>query len=172
MSKKKKTQKSEWKNALLDGLGELLVYFLAFAIGFGIILLLPNDIGRNLDPEFVGFIGIIVLITAVVLIAVPIHIFLKNRKMKEFKFIYNSLKNKYDLTLLTTTKDDTEIPTIRGKAQNGRFELYKIYKNKSCFVFSAEYSDTCEENKYEKIHLQTGDDAKKQIEIFMKQNDI
>ncbi len=168
MSKKKKTQKGEWKNALLDGLGELLVYFVAFAIGLGIVLLLPNDIGRNLDPEFVVFIGIIVLITAMVLIAVPIYLFLKNRKMKEFKFIYNSLKDKYDLTLLTVTKDDADIPVIRGKAQKGRFELYKIYKNESCFVFSAEYSDACEEDKYEKMHLQNADDAIKQIENFMQ----
>lgn len=89
--------------------------------------------------------------------------------MKELEFIYDKLKDKYDLTLTTTAALNDgytiDVPVIRGKALDRRFDLYQ--EDGELFVFSVEFFHKDGEDRYSHAHPYDADDAVAYIEEFM-----
>ncbi len=93
--------------------------------------------------------------------------------MKELTFIYEKLKSKHDLTLTNTFALNEgytiDVPVIRGKSDDGRFDLYK---EGDMFVFSVEFYNKTGEEKYSHGHPYNVNDAIKYIEKFMSGNSV
>ncbi|MBQ2806715.1 MAG: hypothetical protein IJF08_06660 [Clostridia bacterium] len=88
--------------------------------------------------------------------------------MKDLSLIYNKLKSKYDLVLTNTfaLNDDytIDVPVIRGKAADRRFDLYK---EGDLFVLSVEPFDKAGEERYSHEHPYDLNDAIDYIEKYM-----
>lgn len=71
--------------------------------------------------------------------------------MKDLKFIYDQLKNTYNLIFTTTFALSDgytiDVPVIRGTGKDRRFDLYK---EDDLYVFSAELFDVPKELKDER----------------------
>ena len=139
------------KDFFAEFFGELLVYAMAFAIGTGIVALLPYEKLKNVPFEFLMFLGLLILIilAGLVIVAVGVVLNLKNRKKsKDIRFIYKELKKRYPLILMNVTKivDEKMVnsPTIRGKNAEGKFDLFK---ENDKFVFSIRYNTNYSEKE-------------------------
>ncbi len=88
--------------------------------------------------------------------------------MKELKLIYDKLKSTYDLVLTNTFALNDgytiDVPVIRGKAPDRRFDLYK---EDDLFVFSVEFFDKAGEEIYSHAHPYDVNDVIDYIEKFM-----
>ena len=93
--------------------------------------------------------------------------------ISDVEIIYNSLKNKYDLTLTNTAALNDgytiDVPVIRGKTEKGRFDLYD---DGDTFVFSIEYFDREGDDRYTHGHPMSAYDAMEYIENFMKRKNL
>jgi hypothetical protein len=93
--------------------------------------------------------------------------------MNDIKFIYDKLKDKYDLTLTSTLALNDgytiDAPVIRGCGANGSFGLYH---DGAMLVFSVEYFDKEGNDKYSHGHPYDLDDAINYIENFMQGKSI
>ena len=91
--------------------------------------------------------------------------------MHDIELIYNQLKDKYDLILTNTLALDDgytiDVPVIRGKAIDKRFDLYK---EDDLFVFSVEFFNKVGEEKYTHWHPYDAPSTIKCIEQFMSDN--
>ena len=65
-------------------------------------------------------------------------------KNYDLEFIYNQLKDKYDLVLTNTfalnAGYEIDVPVLCGSSALGRFELYKEDANWEEFVFTVEFA--------------------------------
>ena len=146
MTKKKEKKKSSGfiKSLFAEVFGELFVYALAFAIGIGVMALLPYEKLKNVPFEFFMFLGlmILILIASLVILAWLSARHLKQRRQsKDIRFIYKELKKQYTLIFMNITKIIDEkmviFPTIRGKNADGKFDLFM---EDGKFVFSVQYN--------------------------------
>lgn len=73
--------------------------------------------------------------------------------MQDLKFIYDQLKNDYDLVFTTTYALNDgytiDVPVIRGTGADRRFDLYK---EDDLYVFSAEIFEKSPDEKYFHSH--------------------
>ena len=98
-------------------------------------------------------------------------------KNNDLEFIYEQLKDKYDLLLTNTfaLNDGYEIdvPVLRGKSVLGRFDLYKEDEDWDEFVFTVEYAKPKKTlwcptgQKYTHWHPQTKEQALNDVTAFM-----
>lgn len=171
MSDEKKKKAGKVKEALAEGLYELLFAFVAIAIGLGIAMLLPRDIIKTWDFELFLFIGAIVLLVLIVAVSGVISLFARRNREKDIKLIYKHFGGAEELTLLTVSKmlfqKTVNVLVIRGYSEKGRFELCK---EKEKFIFSVEYSGKPEEEKYAEVYVNDIDGAIKYIEDFIAEN--
>lgn len=73
--------------------------------------------------------------------------------MKDLKFIYDQLKNDYDIVFTTTFALNDgytiDVPVIRGTGADRRFDLYK---EDDLYVFSAELFEKSPDERYFHSH--------------------
>ena len=166
MKNDKKTSKI--KEALAEGLLELLFGFLAIGVGLGVAMLFPHEAAKNWDPELLMFIGFIVLLALVISVLAIIRFFTRRALEKDMKLIYKHFGDAEELTYLTVSKkigeNTVNVPVIRGYCEKGRFELWQ---NDGKFTFSIEYSDKPEEEKYAEETLADTEGAIKYIADFI-----
>ena len=103
-----------------------------------------------------------------------INQFLLNKGLYDgLRWIYKTLKDKYDLTLTTTfalNQDFTfDTPVIVGKAKHGVFHLYS---DGGMLVFSTEYFDKQGEERYSHGHPLDAWTALREIEEFMLESSV
>lgn len=86
----------------------------------------------------------------------------------DLKDIYKALSSEYDLILTTTSSLEDgytiDVPVIRGKRNDARFDLYK---DEELFVFSIEYYDKTGMEKYTHFHPMCIEDAINDVKNFM-----
>ena len=147
---------------------EIAIGLVTFVVGAVILNLISPDL---LDGEldFVMFFGMIVLLAASCLVAIPIWIIKKHRKPKDIKRIYKLLKEKYALELVMLNKKIDgvykELYVIKGYIDEGMFELYK---NGDGYIFTVEYFRLPVDEKIKTESLLTESDAIECIEKFME----
>ena len=70
--------------------------------------------------------------------------------------VYQKLKNEYDVILTTTLKLNDgytiDVPVIRGTTAEGRFDLYREDGQNGLLVFSVEFFNKDEDDKYTHSH--------------------
>jgi hypothetical protein len=96
----------------------------------------------------------------------------------DLEFIYEQLKDKYDLLLTNTFALDDgytiDVPVLRGKSVLGRFDLYKEDEDCDEFVFTVEYAKPKKTlwcptgEKYTHRHPQTKEQALNDVIAFME----
>lgn len=95
------------------------------------------------------------------------------KEWDDLELIYKKLKNTYDLILTNTFALNDgytiDVPVIRGKAADRRFDLYK---EGDLFVFSVEFFDKAGEERYSHSHPYDVNDAIDYIEKFMSGKSI
>lgn len=93
--------------------------------------------------------------------------------MNELRFIYEKMKNKYDLVLTNTFALNDgytiDVPVIRGFSSDRRFDLYK---EEDLFVFSVEFLNNSGDEKYSHAHPYDANNAIDYIEKFMSKRSI
>ena len=165
---KKDTKKSSIKDVLSEAALELAFGFGAVAIAFGIALLLPSGIREHIDFDLLIFISFIGLISIAIVIALAVRAAKRKNEAKDIAFIYNTLKDKYDLTYMTASREvggePQEVALLKGKNANGSFELFKSGEN---FDFSVEYFSKPEEEKYFRSNPCDVNEAMECAEKFM-----
>ena len=96
----------------------------------------------------------------------------------DLDFIYEQLKNKYDLILTNTFALDSgytiDVKVLCGESILGKFNLYKEVDDWDEFVFSVEYATPRKERwslipeKYTHWHPQSRDQALNDVIAFME----
>lgn len=96
----------------------------------------------------------------------------------DLEFIYEQLKDKYDLLLTNTFSLNAgytiDVPVLCGKSVLGRFELYKEDDDCDEFVFTVEFAIPKKlrwflpEEKYTHCHPQTQEQALEDVIAFME----
>ena len=99
-------------------------------------------------------------------------------KNSDLEFIYNQLKDKYDLVLTNTfalnAGYEIDVPVLCGSSALGRFELYKEDEDWDEFVFTVEFAApkklrwSLAEEKYTHWHPQTKEHALEDVIAFME----
>ncbi|MBO5315344.1 MAG: hypothetical protein IKJ13_00505 [Clostridia bacterium] len=93
--------------------------------------------------------------------------------MKELRYIFEKLKDKYDLDLTNTFALNDgytiDVPVIRGTSSDRRFDLYK---EDDLFVFSVAFFDKSGNKKESHAHPYDTNDAVDYIEKFMLKKSI
>jgi len=93
--------------------------------------------------------------------------------MKELRYIYEKMKDKYDLDLTNTSALNDgytiDVPVIRGISSDRRFDLYK---DEDLFVFSVEFFDKSGDEKYSHAHPYDTNDAVDYIKKFMSKGSV
>ena len=97
---------------------------------------------------------------------------------KSLEFIYEQLKDKYDLLLTNTFALDDgytiDVPVLRGKSALGRFDLYKEDDDWDEFVFTVEFATPKKlkwylpKERYTHWHPQSVEDAINDVIAFME----
>lgn len=171
MKKDKKT--SSLKDALSEAALELAFVLGAIAVAFGIALLLPSEVRENIDFELLIFIGFILLIVIAAAVALAVRAVKRKNEAKDMTFIYNALKDKYDLTLIAASREINgeiqEVTLLKGKNADGAFELFKSGEK---FDFSVEYFSKPEEEKYFRANPLDVNEAIECAEKFISGNPI
>lgn len=165
---KKDKKKSSLKDVLSEAALELAFGFGAIAIALGIALLLPSGIREHIDFELLIFISFIGLISIAIVIALAVRAAKRKNEAKDMTFIYDALKDKYDLTYMTASREvggePQEVTLLKGKNANGSFELFKSGEK---FDFSVEYFSKPEEEKYFRSNPCDVNEAMECAEKFM-----
>ena len=137
--KEKSENKATFKDILLEVGVELVLALSAFAIGALVLSFAPSDIIVE-APELAMFLGGIILTLIAALVAIPIFLVKRHRKMKDFRRIQKSFRGKYELKLVIRNKRirgaRREVPVIKGNNSEGMFELYK---DEDKYIFNIEY---------------------------------
>ena len=88
--------------------------------------------------------------------------------MKDLKFIYKCLKDDYNLTLITVSRNvngkTVDIPIIKAKTSEVSFELFK---DGQAFSFSIEHFGRYAEERYSKVCVNDIDGAIEKIKERM-----
>lgn len=165
---KKEKSRPLWVDQLLEGLGELIFYLVILAGAFLLMLLF------GIDEAGEGVIEILMIPSGLVVcllvgIVMLIHYLVKcHKRAKELKKIYNQLKPKYNLVLMTVTRKKdgqmVDFPIIRGKTGEGKFELSK---DGDGFIFSVERLSGSIEGRKSEVYLASSDEAILEIEKYM-----
>ena len=146
---KKDKKPYTWKDALWNGLAEIIITFAAMGIGFSIAFLLPREAIKSIPAELFFALGGIILFTVIGIVLLIVHLIKEKKETKDLQFICNELKNRYKLTLMKITKNEDgemlDIFVIRGKSSKGKFELFK---EGEIFNFSVEYFHKGEKERY------------------------
>ena len=169
MQKDKKDKKrAPWVNQLLDGSLEIVIAVFVIAAALILVYLLPSNLIEDVPLEILELFSVMIVLIVGGFILLMCHLIGERKKAKELRKIYNILKPKYNLTLMTVTrkKDDqmVDFPIIRGKRSEGKFELSKDGEE---FVFSVERLSGPIEGRKSEIRLANIDEAVEQIEEFM-----
>jgi hypothetical protein len=161
-------QPSGWKNELLSGLVELAFYVICGAVGLGILFLLPDEMTENTPFELFCTLGCFVIIAIGVIVGWIANMRKTKKQTKDLKLIYKRLKGKYTVTLMTLTRKAegkmVDVPVIRGRSSEGRFELSK---DGQAFRLSVEFFSKYGDEKYILAHPHDANDAVACIEKFM-----
>ena len=167
---KKDRRSYSWKNELWNGIGELILAFAAIGIGLGIAFLLPHEKVKDIPAELFFMLGGLILFSVIGIVALTIHLIRQKRKNKDIKFIYNTLKNKYKLTLMLVTRSANgemrDSLIIKGQSSKGKFELCK---DSEIFIFSIEYFCKTKEDRYRHENLNDKNETINCIENFMSE---
>lgn len=166
-----KKKNNNVKDFFLEFFGELSVYLIILILGIIGIWLLPFDLPKDLDFELVLSIGVVVTLPFLLLIGFIIYFIKIGYKMKDFKHIKKSLKKKYNLTLISTTKfidgKEYHLPLLIGSNSQGKFRLIQDIDK---LIFYVEYNEKMGiENKTE--YPNTLSEAIFLIEKFMEEKD-
>ena len=167
---KNKKKNSNIKEFLLEFFGELSIFLVIIILGIVGIWLLPFDFPKDLDFEIVIFIGLIVTLPFILLIGFIIYFIKIGHKMKEFKLIKKSFKNKYKLVLISTTKfidgKEYHLPLLIGNNKKGKFRLIQDIDK---LIFYIEYNN--ELNKEDQtLYPKDSLEAVSLIEEFMMED--
>ena len=167
---KKDNRAYTWKGELWNGIGELILAFAAIGIGLGIAFLLPHETIKDIPAELFFMLGGLILFAAIGIVALTIHLIRQKRKNKDIKFIYNTLKNKYKLTLMLVTRsingEMRDSLIIKGQSSKGKFELCE---EGEMFNFSIEYFGKFNEDRYCHEILNDKNETINCIENFMSE---
>ena len=167
---KKDNRAYTWKGELCNVIGELILAFAAIGIGLGIAFLLPHETIKDIPAELLFMLGGLILFAVIGIVALTIHLIRQKRKNKDIKFIYNTLKNKYKLTLMLVTRsingEMRDFLIIKGQSSNGKFELCK---EGEMFNFSIEYFGKFNEDRYRHEILNDKNETINCIENFMSE---
>lgn len=163
-NRKKRSKKGKIASDVMEGclevFAELFVYAAAFALGSLLFILFPEVEISDTTAELAMFLGVIFAFILVGIAIVIIYLIKKKRGRKTLNFIYKALKRKYDLSTVTLTRkmhgEYTDVFIIKGKSEDGKFELYRDGEE---LVFSPDSS--------EEIRITKADDAIMLIEEFM-----
>ncbi len=167
-------KKYTWKDALMEGLGEFLIFLILLIIlfiAFVLTRLLPAENIKDVPLEIFMLLSFLILLAIIGIIFLVIHIVKIKKKTKDLQYIRKSFKGKYNLVLMTLTKKFTneDIHLLRGRTKSGKFDLYK---EKDVFVFSTEYFSGPIEERAKQFQLQSIDEAILYIENFMQEKPI
>ena len=170
---KKDSNQATWKDALLEGLVELVFGLLCIVIGFGIASLFPSEMIDDEAMDLFIFIGGFLLVAVISLVAFIIHIIKTNRETKDLRRIYRNLKGKHTVTLMTVTrkKDGKEFNStiIKGRTPVFKFELSTDTQG---FLLSVEYFNKWGDEKYLLVHPHDENDAIERIEVLLSNESI
>lgn len=165
---KKETKEHTWKYILIDYAAEFIFILLAMGIGFGIALLLPYDAVKDIPGELFFLVGLYVLCAVIGIVALTVYLVKRKKKMKDLKFIYKCLKDDYNLTLITVSRNvngkTVDIPIIKAKTSKVSFELLK---EGQAFSFSIEHFGRYAEERYSKVCVNDIDGAIEKIKEIM-----
>ena len=175
--KKDKTKKdpdqATWKDALLEGLVELVFGLLCLVIGFGIASLFPSETIDDEAMDLFIFIGGFILVAVIALVAFIIHMIKTNRETKDLRQIYRRLKGKHTVTLMQVTRKkdgkEVKVPVIKGRTAAFKFELSKDAQG---FLLSVEYFNKWGDEKYLLVHPHDENDAIERIEALLSNESI
>ena len=162
--KQKDANAYTWKDGLLEGLAEILVYLIAFAIGAVFLLLVSKgNIPGDIPADFILLIGFILSIIPAIIVIFVVYLVKKSLGRKKIKYIYKTLKSQYNVSTVVLTRkmhgEYKDVYILRGKSQKGSFELYRDGEK---LVFTA--------IGVEEMRLDTVDEAISEIEKFMSEN--
>ena len=167
---KKDNRAYTWKDELWNGIGELILAFGAGGIGLGIAFLLPHETIKDIPAELFFILGGFILCAIVGIVALIAHLIRSRKKNKDIKFIYNTLKNKYKLTLLLISKGRNgemhDFLTIKGQSSKGKFELCK---ENGIFNLWIKYFEKSNEDRNRHEILNDKNEAINSIEILMSE---
>ena len=167
---KKDNRSYTWKDELWNGIGEIILTFAAIGIGLGIVALLPHEAIKDIPAELFFILGGIILFAIIGIVVLTGYLIKQKKKNKDIKFIYNTLKNKYKLTLMFVTRSTNgemrDFRIIKGQSSKGKFELCK---DGEMFNFSIEYFFKTNEDRYHHEILNDKNEAINYIEIFMSE---
>lgn len=172
--KKDKKRKSRplWVDQLFDG--SLEIVFAVFVIAAALILvyLLPSNLIEDVPLEILELFSVMIVLIVGGFILLMCHLIGERKKAKELRKIYNILKPKYNLTLMTVTRKKgdqmVDFPIIRGKRSEGKFELSK---DGDGFIFSVECLSGPIEGRKSEVYLASSDEAIVEIEKYMSANE-
>ena len=167
---KKENRSHTWSSELWDGIAELALGFAAMGIGLGIASLLPREAIQDIPTDTFFMLGGIILFFVIGIIALTVHLIKKKKKNKDIKFIHNTLKNKYPLTLMLVTRmkngEKRDFLIIKGKSSKGKIELCKDGEK---FHLSIEYFGKMSEDRHRHEILSDKNEAINYIENFMSE---
>ena len=167
---KKDNRSYIWKDELWNGIGEIILTFAAIGIGLGIVALLPHETIKDIPAELFFILGGIILFAIIGIVVLTGYLIKQKKKNKDIKFIYNTLKNKYKLTLMLVTRSTNgemrDFLIIKGQSSKGKFELCK---DGEMFNFSIEYFFKTDEDRYHHELLNDENKAINYIENFMSE---
>ena len=167
---KKDNRAYTWKDELWSKIGKLIILLAASGIGLGISFLLPHETTKDIPAELFIMLGGLILFAVFGIVGLTIHLIRQKRKNKNIKFIYNTLKNKYKLTLMLVTRsvngEMRDFLIIKGQSSKGNFELCK---EGEMFNFSIEYFRKFNEDRYRHEILNDKNETINCIENFMSE---
>ena len=167
---KKETGSHTWSGELWNGIAKIALVFAAMGIGLGIAFLLPREAIQDIPFEIFLMLGGIVLFLVIGIIALTVHLIKQKKKNKDIKFIYNTLKNKYPLTLMLVTRmkngEMRDFLIIKGKSSKGKIELCKDGEK---YHLSIEYFGKMNEDRHRHEILSDKNEAIYYIENFMSE---
>ena len=170
---KKDSNQATWKDALLEGLGEVVFGVLCAVIGFGVAALFPKEMIDDEATDLFLFIGGVILVAFISAIAFVIHLIKTKKQTKPLRSVYRNLKQRHTVTLMTVTrkKDGKEFNStiIKGRTPVFKFELSTDTQG---FLLSVEYFNKWGDEKYLLVHPHDENDAIERIEALLSNESI
>ena len=170
---KKDSNQATWKDALLEGLVEVVFGVLCAGIGFGVAALFPKEMIDDEATDLFLFIGGVILVAFISAIAFVIHLIKTKKQTKPLRSVYRNLKQRHTVTLMTVTrkKDGKEFNStiIKGRTPVFKFELSTDTQG---FLLSVEYFNKWGDEKYLLVHPHDENDAIERIEALLSNESI
>ena len=170
---KKDSNQATWKDALLEGLVEVVFGVLCAVIGFGVAALFPKEMIDDEATDLFLFIGGVILVAFISAIAFVIHLIKTKKQTKPLRSVYRNLKQRHTVTLMTVTrkKDGKEFNStiIKGRTPVFKFELSTDTQG---FLLSVEYFNKWGDEKYLLVHPHDENDAIERIESLLSNESI